>query len=365
MKYKIPYANPYIDEKDVEAVATAVREKRLSQGEYVARFEKKFSEYLGCDHAVATMNGTAALHLAVSALDIKEGDEIIVPSFTHITTANCALYVRAKPVFVDIEDRTLNIDPEKIEEAVGDKTKAIIVVHYGGQTADMDPILKVARKYGLHVVEDSTEAHGSTYKNRMAGTLGDVSCFSFYPNKNITTGEGGMLVTNDSGVAERARILRKYGQDSRFHHVVLGYNYKMMDLQGALGLVQLNRLDWILEKKKKAAEYYNKLLSDISDIEIPYVMPDVTHTYMFYTVKFPEEGVRDRVKQHLEDVGVETAIAFPPVHLQPLYRNLFGYKEGYLPVTEDCSKKVLCLPMFSEIRREDQEFIVNSVLEAI
>jgi perosamine synthetase len=365
LKWKIPYANPYIDEEDVEAVAKAVREKRLSQGEYVETFERKFADYLGCDYALATMNGTSALHLAVCALGLGKGDEVIVPSFTFVASANCILYVGAKPIFVDIDEKSLNMDPAKVEEVVSKKTKAIIVVHYGGQTADMDPILEIAGNKGIHVIEDASEAHGATYKGREAGSMGDVSCFSFYPNKNMTTGEGGMLVTSNKQVAEKARILRSHGQDSRFHHIMLGFNYKMMDMQAALGLVQFKRLNQVIQMKKEAAAYYDFLLSGIDEIELPYVMPNASHTYMFYTIKLKGESIRDRIKQHLADLYVETTIAFPPVHLQPFYKSMFGYKEGDLPVTEECAKRVLSLPMYSHLQREDQQFIVKSIKEVL
>ena len=358
---RIPYAQPHITEEDVEAVATAVKEGRLSQGVYVDKFEKEFADHLGSRYAIATTNGTAALHLAVAAIGIGPGDEVIVPSFTFVATANVALYMGAKPVFVEIDPRTYNIDPEAVEEAISAKSKAIIAVHYGGQTAEMDPILEIANKHGLHVIEDASEAHGATYKGVNAGTMADIGTFSFYPNKNMTTGEGGMLVTNNERLADRARLLRNQGQDSRYHHIMLGYNYKMTDIQAALGVSQLKRLDGVIQRKKEVARYYEDLLEGVEDVTPPYVMPDCVHGYMFYTVSLPE-GVRDKVAKHLNDVGVETAIAFsPPVHLQPFYMSLYGYREGYLPTTERCSKRVLSLPMYTNIQREDQDFVVESI----
>ena len=362
---KIPYANPYITEEDVKAVAEAVRSKRLSQGEYVRQFEQDFAYHLKRKYALAMSNGTAALHLAVLAIGVKSGDEVIVPSFTFAATANCVLYVGAKPVFADIDQNTYNIDPERIEEAISPKTKAIIVVHYGGQTADMDPILEIAEKYDLRVIEDATEAHGATYKNRKAGAIGEIGCFSFYPNKNMTTGEGGMLVTDNEKIAEKARLFRNHGQDSRFHHITIGYNYKMTDILAALGTVQLKRLDWVIQRKREAARYYEEMLSDVKDIQLPYVMPNAIHTYMFCTVKFLMDGARDRVMQYLAERGIETVVAFPPVHLQPFYRLLYGFKEGDLSITEDCAKRVLSLPIYPHIRREDQQFIVESMIEGL
>lgn len=356
-------ADPYITEDDVKAVAAAVRNKRLSQGKYVEKFEKAFSDYVKSTHALTVANGTAALHLALLSVGVESGDEVILPSFTFVASSNCALYVGAKPVFVDINPCTFNIDPQKIEKATSPRTKAIIVVHYGGQPADMDPILRIAEKHGLHVIEDAAEAHGATYRNRMAGSIGSVGCFSFYPNKNMTTGEGGMVVTNSRQIAEKIRLLRSHGQDSRYHHIMIGYNYRMTDIQAALGLAQLRKLDLIVRKKQKAAKYYDQMLSKEEDIQTPYVIEDATHTYMFYTVKFPNETVRNRVMRHLNMKRVETRIAFPPVHLQPAYRSLFGYKEGYLPATEECAKRVLSLPIYPHIRREDQQFVAEAILE--
>ena len=358
-------ADPYISEDDVEAVAGAVRNKRLSQGEYVEKFEKAFSDYVKSSHTLAVANGTAALHLALLSVGVESGDEVIVPSFTFVASSNCALYVGAKPVFVDIDPRTFNIDPQKVERAISPRTKAIVVVHYAGQPADMDPILGIAEKHGLHVIEDAAEAHGATYRSRIAGSMGIVGCFSFYPNKSMTTGEGGMVVTNSRPIAEKIRLLRNHGQDSRYHHITIGYNYRMTDIQAALGLTQLRKLDLILRKKREAAKYYDQLFSSEEDIQTPYVIQNATHTYMFYTVKFPNETVRNRVVRHLSMKRIETRIAFPPVHLQPFYRSLFGYKEGYLPVTEECAKRALSLPIYPHILREDQEFVAEAILEAV
>ena len=361
----IPVADPYISEDDVKAVAEAVRNKRLSQGEHVEKFEKAFSNYLKSKQALAVTNGTAALHLALLSMDVKSGDEVIVPSFTFVASSNCVLYVGANPIFVDIDPHTFNIDPQKIEKAISPKTKAIIVVHYAGQPADLYPISDIAEKHGLPIIEDAAEAHGTKYGNRMAGSIGLIGCFSFYPNKSMTTGEGGMVVTNDNLIAEKIRLLRSHGQDSRYHHITIGYNYRMTDIQAALGLAQLRKLDWILRKKEEAAKYYTELLSDVKGVQTPYVMQDVTHTYMFYTVKFLNKDVRDSVMRHLNERGIETRIAFPPVHLQPFYRSLYGYKEGYLPVTEECARRVLSLPMYPHIRRKDQRFVVKAVLEEV
>jgi dTDP-4-amino-4,6-dideoxygalactose transaminase len=363
---KILFADPYITEEDVMAVAKCVREKRLSQGDYVQRFEDEFAKYLNVKHAVAVCNGTAALHTALVAIGVRPNDEIIVPSFSFISTANCALYQGAKPIFVDIDPSTYNIDPNKIEEKITDKTKAIIPVHYAGQPADMDPIHEIAQKYDLYVIEDAAEAHGALYKGKKAGNLAELACFSFYPNKNMTTGEGGMITTNDDELSEKMRMIRSHGQDERYHHVILGYNYRMTDMQAALGIVQLRRLDRVIKKKTAKAEYYDKRIKDIfgSEVKTPYVVPYATHVYMFYSVRFRSKEVREEVAAKLEEKNVETRVAFPPIHLQPLYKERFGYSRGYLPITEKVADTVLCLPVYSHITQKMQDYVLSAMKEA-
>lgn len=360
MPCKIPSAEPYITNEDVTAVATAVKEKKLSQGKYVEKFELNFAEYIEVKHAVAVSSGTAALHVALAAIGIKEGDEVVVPSFSFAATANCALYQGAKPVFADIDQSTYNIDPEKIKEKLTKKTKCIIPMHYAGQPADMDPINEIAEKHGIYVVEDAAEAHGALYKGRKAGSLGYVNCFSFYPNKNMTTGEGGMITTNDDELTAKMRVIRSQGQDTRYHHVMLGYNYRMTDIQAALGLVQLKRLDWVIKEKAEKARYYNTKIKEFfgNEIKTPYVAPYATHTYMFYTIRFKDQSTRDKAAAKLEEEGVETRIAFPPIHLQPLYQKLFSYKRGHLPITERVSDTILCLPIYPHITQKQQNYVL-------
>jgi len=367
MMYKVQLADPYVTERDVKAVAEAVREKRLSQGRYVEKFETKFAEYIGVKHAIAVCNGTAALHVAVAAIGIEPDEEVIEPSFSFVATANCAIYQDAKPVFADINSSTYNIEPADIAKKITEKTKAIIPVHYAGQPADMDPILETASKHDIYVVEDTAEAHGALYKRKKAGSLGDVNCFSFYPNKNMTTGEGGIITTNDDELAEKMRMIRSHGQDARYHHIMLGYNYRMTDIQAALGLVQLKRLDWVIKKKVEKATYYNKKIEETfgDEIQTPYVAPYATHAYMFYTIRFKDRKTRDKAATKLEEEGVETRVAFPPIHLQPLYRNLFGYTKGYLPITERVSDTILCIPIYPHITQKQQDYILSVIKKAM
>jgi dTDP-4-amino-4,6-dideoxygalactose transaminase len=362
--WKIHFHVPYLTPDDVDSVAKCLRETRLSQGKYVEDFEKQFAEYVGTKHAIATSNGTTALHTALAAMNVKEGDEVIVPSFSFIATANCVLYQKAKPIFVDVDSRTFNIDPEKIEPRITERTKAIIPVHYGGQPCDMDEINKIARNHNLMILEDSAEAHGSKYRGKMAGNLGDAACFSFYPNKNLTTGEGGMVTTNNDEIARKAKLIRSHGQDSRYHHIMLGYNYRMTDIQASLGISQLRRLNSVVEMKRKLAAYYDdQITRNCKDVSVPLVKNDRTHTYMFYSVCFQSQKHRDHMQLILEKSGIETRIAFPPIHLQPLYQELFGFTSGSLPITEDIANRILSLPIYPMMKKTEQDYIV-SILNA-
>jgi dTDP-4-amino-4,6-dideoxygalactose transaminase len=330
----------------------------LTQGEKVAEFEDKFAKYAGAQEAVAVFNGTVALHLTMIVAGVGHGDEVIVPSFTFISTANSVLFQGAKPVFAEIDSNTFNISPEDIEKKITEKTKAIIPVHYGGQVADMDPIMEIAEEQDLIVVEDAAEAHGAKYKGEHAGTFGDMAIFSFTPIKNMTTGEGGMITTNNEEYAKKLRMLRNHGMDAPYHHVMLGYNYRMTEMQAAFGIVQLERLGHILERKDEIARFYNSELEKVPDITIPFIAPYITrHGYYLYTIKTSQ---RDELMKRLGEKGIETKIYFPPVHLQPYYRML-GFKEGLLPITEKIAGEVLSLPIRPTMSEQDAEYIIGSI----
>jgi len=361
-RYYVQLANPYLGEADAKAVYEVVRSGRLSQGPRVEEFEERFAEYIGAKQAVAVFNGTAALHLALAAIGVDQGDEVLVPSFSFVSTANVVLFQKAKPVFCDIRPDTYNLDPDEIEGKMTTRTKAIMPVHYAGQVADMKPIMEIAEKRGISVIEDAAEAHGSTYDGRKAGTLGDAGCFSFYPNKNMTTGEGGMITTDDDDLAERLRMMRSHGQDRRYHHILLGYNYRMTELQAALGIVQLGRLEESIENRIEIADRYSEELSSLRGVETPTVRKGDRHTYMLYTLRVPR---RDRIRAYLEEKGVETRIAFPPIHLQPLYKELYGYRGGELPVTEEAGDSVLSIPIYFGLEEEKQDYVVNHLREAL
>lgn len=367
MHYKIPLADPYINEEDVAAVAQAVKEKRLSQGKYVQTFEDAYARYFGTKYAVAVCSGTAALHTALAGLGVRLGDEVIVPSLTYISTANCVLYQGAKPVIADIDSKTYSINPDDVERRITAKTKAIIPVHFAGQTADMDAINEIAEAHNLKVVEDAAEAHGATYKGRKAGNLGDVGCFSFYPNKNMTTGEGGMITTNDEQLANRMRMIRSLGQDSRYHHVILGYSYRMTDIQAALGLVQLKRLDWVVKRKVEKAKFYQKRIEELfgNEVKTPYIASYSTHVYMLYPLRLKDKKTVEQVFATLEEKGVESRMAFPPLNLQPLYQKLFRCRPGQAPVAEEIFETILCIPLFPQLSRDQQEYVLFALKDGI
>lgn len=361
----IPFINPFIGKEESEAVAEVIKSGWLTQGERVAEFEHEFAQYVSTKEAIAVFNGTVALHLTMIIADIGPGDEVIVPSFTFISTANVVLFQGAMPVFAEIDPKTFNILPEDIESKITKKTKAIIPVHYGGQVADMNPIIEIAQRHNLKLIEDAAEAHGAKYKGRHAGVFGDMAIFSFTPIKNMTTGEGGMIVTNNREYAKKLRMLRNHGMDVPYHHIMLGYNYRMTEMQAAMGLVQLRRLDQILRRKKEVAAFYNSQLN-VSEIVVPHIAPYTTqHGYMLYTIKVSPLK-RSTMLRKLAEKSIEAkSTYFPPVHLQPFYRNRFGFHEGMLPVTEEVAKQVISLPISPRLSDSEVEYIVASLRNSV
>lgn len=363
---EIPMANPNLGEEEAKAVYDVVKSGWLNEGKKVAEFEKSFAEYIGTKHAVAFFNGTVALHAVLHALGIKPGDEVIVPSFTFISTANSVLFTGAKPVFADIDEKTFNISPEDVVEKITRKTKAIIPVHYGGQAADMTPLMELAEDSRLFLVEDAAEAHGAKYKGQKVGSFGNAGMFSFTPTKNITTGEGGMITTNDSKLAENLRLLKNHGQIAQYNHIMLGYNYRMTEMQGAMGIEQLKKLPDIILKKQKNQEYVSKKISQINGIEPPFVASDRNHVYMIYTIKIDKQilGIgRDQFSTKLNEKGIASKIYFPPVHIQKLYKDL-KYNIS-LPVTEEVHNKILSLPCYSKLNIDELDYIITTINEII
>ncbi|KUK75717.1 MULTISPECIES: DegT/DnrJ/EryC1/StrS aminotransferase family protein [Methanobacterium] len=352
----IPVAKPLIGEEEIEEVEKVLRSGFIAQGPKVAEFEEAFANYVGAEHAVATSSGTTALHVALLALGVGKGDEVITTPFSFAATGNCALYVGARPVFVDIDPSTFNLDPEGIEDAITEKTKAILPVHLYGQPARMDRIMEISQEHGIPVVEDAAQAHGAKFQDQMIGSIGDMACFSFYPTKNMTTSEGGMITTNSSKLADQARILKAHGERERYQHSVLGYNFRMTDIAAAIGLVQLKKLNGFNQKRIENAEYLTEHLKGISCIESPFVSPQVKHVFHQYTVRV-KDGKRNDVMNYLNQEGIGTGIHYPiPIYKQELYQNL-GYNDHWSE-TEKAASEVLSLPVHPSLSVEELEKIV-------
>ena len=359
---KIPIANPIIGEEEIEEVVKVLKTGFIAQGPKVAEFEEKFAEFVGAKYGIATSSGTTALHVALLACGIKEGDEVITTPFSFAATVNSILYTGAKPVFVDIDPKTFNIDPNKIENAITEKTKAIMPVQLYGQAADMDKINEIAKKHDLYVIEDAAQAHGSMYKDSKVGSIGDLACFSFYPTKNMTTSEGGMITTNDKELAEKARIFRAHGETKRYEHAVLGYNFRMTDIAAAIGLAQLKKIDEFNQKRINNAEYLDENLKDVEGIITPKVLSGVKHVYHQYTIKI-KTGNRDEWVNFLNENGIGTGIHYPiPIYKQELYINL-GYDDN-LEETENAASSVISLPIHPKINQEDLDTIIKVLKEA-
>jgi len=354
---KIPLSSPDITDSEIEAVTAVLRTSRLSLGPQMEAFEHALAEYVSVPHAIAVSSGTAGLHLCIKALGIGEGDEVIVPSFTFIAAANAIRYERAQPVFVDIDAESLNMSPASIEQAITPKTRAILVVHTFGRPAEMAAIMEIASRHRLLVIEDACEAIGATYQGRKAGSFGDAAVFAFYPNKQITTGEGGMVVTRQPELAERIRALRNQGRyDSTdwLQHSEVGYNYRLSEINCALGLAQLQRIESILQQREKAARQYQHALAEVSGLVLPAIdVPNTRISWFVYVVRLDAsltEADRDSIAATLTNAGIGCGRYFAPIHLQPSYtawRN-----PATLPVTEAESSRTIALPFFNRITED-------------
>ncbi len=357
---KAQYAS--IKEEIQAAVNATLASTQFTLGKEVAAFEEEFAAYSGGKFGIGVNSGTSALHLALLAAGVGPGDEVITVSCTFVATVAAIDYTRARTVFVDVDSATLNMDVRQVEAAITDRTKAILPVHLHGQPADMDPILEIAHRHGLRVIEDAAQAHGAEYKGRRVGSIGDLGCFSFYPGKNLGAyGEGGMVVTNNEDFAHTIRMLRDWGQERKYHHALKGFNYRLEGIQGAILRVKLRHLDAWTEARRRHAAYYNQLLADI-DLQTPVEMPYARHVYHVYAVRMPR---RDLLQEALQAQGIQTGIHYPiPVHLQKAYAG-FGYGTGDLPVTEKATEELLSLPMFAELQDAQIETVCATVLEAL
>lgn len=352
----IPIAKPLIDEEERQAVLEVLDSGQLVQGPRVEAFEKAFATWNGAKYAVATSSGTSALHIAMLTHGLKPGDEVVTPSFSFIASANAILYVGAKPVFADIELDYYTIDLEQIVEKITPRTKAILPVHLYGQMCDMTAVLELASEYNLSVIQDACQAHGAALHGTRVGAFG-TACYSFYPTKNMTTIEGGMLTTNDPAIAERARMLRNHGGKMKYEHEILGYNFRMTEMQAAIGLIQLSKVDVWNQKRIENAASLNEGLQHIPGIITPKVRPGSTHVFHQYTIRTEH---RDLLVNNLESNGIGYGIHYPqPIYTQPLYKTL-GYSD-HLEATEQACKEVLSLPVHNSLAREDLDQIINLI----
>jgi dTDP-4-amino-4,6-dideoxygalactose transaminase len=379
-QYKVPMSSPDLTDADRQAVIEVINTPNLSMGKWTPAFEKSFCDLTGAKHAIAVNSGTAGLHLCVRAAGIGAGDLVITTPFSFVASSNVMLFENAIPIFVDIDPRTGNINPELVADAArniekylprkmskveGQKLKALLPVDVFGQPADMDAINAVAKEHGLKVIEDSCEALGAMYKEKHAGTLGDFGVFAFYPNKQITTGEGGVIITNDDEAAHFMRALRNQGRapgDTWLQHTHLGYNYRIDEMSAAMGTSQMSRLGEIMAKREKVAGWYQSRLSNIAGIETPFIESFTTKSSWFvYVIRFDKKINRDEMAKRLDARGLPVRPYFLPIHLQPYMAEKFGYKEGDFPITEDLGKRGLAIP-FSGVMTEEQ---VELVCEAI
>ncbi len=366
----IPSNLPILGAEEIAAVTEVLESGILTHksgsGMFVRRFEEAFAKFVGAKHVIAMNSGTAALHAALLAFDVKAGDEVIAPPFSFIATTNMVLLNGAKVVFADISPDNFNLDPAKVEAAITPKTRAILPVHLYGHPADMDPLVELAQKHGVRIIEDAAQAHGSKYKGRDVGTIGDVGCFSLYPSKVITTGEGGLLTTNDDELAETLRQIRTHGEIRPYEYVQLGHNYRLPELQAAIGVEQMKRLPDFLEKRKKNAEHLTSHLADVKNIVRPAEASWATHNWYLYTIRIPAPRNRDSVQKALHTAKIGAAIYYEvPLHLTPIYRRLFQYKEGLMPVSEQAAKEVLSLPVHPALTEEERAWVVQQSLQAL
>jgi perosamine synthetase len=370
--WKIPLYKIYWDEEDVERVSEVIRQGMFwAIGPNIEKFESMIAERSGKKYAVAFNSGTSALHAILLAYGIKQGDEVIVPSFTFIATANSVLFVGAEPVFADIERDTCGLDPEDVKEKITDRTKVIMPIHYGGQPCHIRELKEIAEDYKLLLIEDAAESLGANIDGKPVGYFGDAAMFSFCGNKVMTTGEGGMIATDQRDIYEKLKLIRSHGRLDKgeyftsikvMDYITLGYNWRMSNITAALGISQLNKLDKLIAMRRKNTAYMSKRFSNVSRVELPNPPKGYFHVYQMYTIKVKDgQEARDGLKNYLAEKGVMTKVYFFPVHLKGFYKDRYGFRGGELPVTEELSKQVLTLPMYASLTTDEMNFIVNQV----
>jgi len=352
----------------VEVIRTGILTEKSGMGPKVLEFERSFAKFVGTKHAIALTSGTAALHAALLAADVRAGDDVLVPSFTFAATASAVLLAGARPMFVDIDKESYCMKTESIESVITRRTKAIVPVHLYGMPADMGSIMDLAHQRDLVVIDDAAQAHGTVYKGRNVGSIGNMTCFSFYAGKNLTTGEGGMITTNDDDYAKTLRMIRTHGEERPYWITRLGHNYRMSEIPASIGLAQLKKLPLFLEKRRKNAESLTEKLSMLGKLVLPRQPEEGKHSWYLYTVRLrgANAGKRNKVVEKLRAKNIEASIYYEtPVHLLPLYRDSFGYKRGTLPETEKAARQVFSLPVHPKISPEDLDYIVENVKKVI
>ncbi len=362
-----PVARPFIDRKDIDGVVGVLKSGLLSFGPKYLQFEKQIAKYTGTRYACAVSNGTCGLHLAVKALNLHPGDEVITSPFSFISSSNCLLFEGVVPRFIDIQENTFNMDPKYLDKSVTKKTKAILAVHIFGQSADMTEIMAFARRHHLPVIEDSCESLGSRYMGKMTGSIGDVGVYAFYPNKQMTTGEGGIVVTKSKKIRDICVSLRNQGRNNRndwLVHERVGYNYRMDEMSASLGITQLHKLNWMINEKRKIASWYSSELDGHRSIRVPRIGVNRTHSWFVYVIRVTN-GSRDKIIKKLERENIFTKPYLPVIHLQPFMKQMFHYKKGAFPIAEKISSQTLALPFYIGLTREDVAYISRKLISVI
>ena len=360
MMNMIPIAKPFIDDREKEKVLEVMDTGMLASGQYVRDFEEKFASYAECKYGIATTSGTTALQVAVEAAGIKEGDRVLTTPFTFIASSNSILFNGAEPVFVDIDEKTFNIDPELIRKELENDPdiSALLIVHLYGLSCNMDEIMDLVKEYDLTLIEDCAQSHGARYRGKPVGSFGDVSIFSFYPTKNMTTSEGGMIVTDDEEIGEKSKLLVNHGSSSRYRHEILGFNYRMTNIEAAIGLVQLEKIDNFNQKRKENAAYFTENFKDLDWLQLPYYPKEADHVFHLYTVKV--DGRKD-FASYLKDNGIGYGIHYPePIYNQKLYQDL-GYDNYQLKKKKKTCERCISLPVHPALTDKELKKIVNVV----
>jgi len=377
---EIDFSKPSIGDDDIKAVVDVLRSGWITTGEKTREFEEAFSRYIGSRYAVAVNSGTAALHLSLEVLGIKEGDEVILPTNTFTATAEACLYCNAHPKFVDIDERTFNINIDLLEDGITEKTKGIIAVHIGGYPCDMERIEQIGRRYEVHVIEDAAHAIEAKYKGKKIGDISELTAFSFYSTKNITTGEGGMITTNNGDFAERLKILRlhgmskdawkRYRKGGNWYYEIeeRGYKYNPSDILAALGIQQLKKIKKFHNERRTIFEKYNAYLEEVDELIVPEIYDDIVHAHHLYIIRLKTGELninRDEFIEELKTLGIECSVHFIPLHLQPFYQGRFGYKAGDFPIAERIYREVVSLPIYPELKLEDVDYIVAAIKRVV